>query len=309
MRFVIDNGLKGVAALSNVFPRSRRARAQVDLVAKDVRYAPGHGEFRLLDVYRPKQYSGKLPVLFYVHGGGFRILSKDTHRYFAYRFAAEGFLVVTINYRLTPAGAFPKALEDCTQALLWTLQHAPDYDGDLSRLVYSGESAGGNLSSALAICGSWKRDEPFARDIWDANPAPAALVPACGLLEVGNPERYLERDDLPGWIKKRIAVVCSLYRPEPSGDDDLASPLRFLETAEPPERPFPRVFAPCGEGDPIADDTRRLGSALERLQLPGSTEFYKGGHAFHAFPWSEQAEDCWTDQFNFIHGAIGTETL
>jgi acetyl esterase len=302
MRALIDIGLNTIAKMTDTSARARKAKAQVIKVASDVRYADGYGSSRLLDVWKPRESTGPLPVLFYVHGGGFRILSKDSHRYFAYRFAAEGFLVVTINYRLTPAGTFPHALEDVCLALLWTLDHAEEYGGDTSQLFYAGDSAGANLSTALAICSSWKRSEPWARAVWDRNPAPVGILPACGIMQVSQPERYLERTDIPSWMRQRIEIVCRGYRPEPNDPDDLASPLCFLEAAGPPQRPFPAVFAPCGDEDPIADDTRRLGPALAALDIPNEIKFYEGGgHAFHAFPWSDRSELCWVDQFRFLN--------
>jgi len=305
MKFVVDIGLNTLAQLTDLTSRARKARAQVTKVASDVRYAEGHGDFRLLDVWKPDSKESALPVVFYVHGGGFRILSKDTHRYFAYRFAAEGYLVVSINYRLTPSGTFPGALEDVCQALLWTLEHAQEYGGDVSQLFYAGDSAGANLVTALTICSSWVRPEPWAQAIWDANPAPLGLLPACGIMQVSSPDRYLERRELPGWMRQRIAMVCEGYRPEPTDPDDLASPLSFLEAAKPPDRDFPRVFAPCGEKDPIAEDTRRLGPALDNLDIENEVRFYPGGgHAFHAFPWSDRSEACWQDQFGFLREVI-----
>ena len=57
----------------------------------------GTAEHRL-DLYRPIERTGLLPVVFYIHGGGFRILSKDTHWIMALMFARHGYLVYNINY-------------------------------------------------------------------------------------------------------------------------------------------------------------------------------------------------------------------
>ena len=103
---VIDKGLSGLSRLATLHPKARPARYGVEVV-KDVDYG---GE--LLDVYRPKDVAkdasgDAIPVL-YLHGGGFRILSKDTHWAMALAFAARRradgrrYVVFVPNYRLAP---------------------------------------------------------------------------------------------------------------------------------------------------------------------------------------------------------------
>ena len=116
-------------------------------------------------------------------------------------------------------------------------------------------------------------------------------------------ERYLSRPELPTWIRSRIAAVCQSYLPEQGGDPDrraLADPLVFLEQASLPERPLPAMLAVCGDRDPVADDTRRLGEALKRYPVPSGAPFYPGHHAFHAFIWQEGAKAAWADQLAFL---------
>jgi acetyl esterase len=184
-----------------------------------------------------------------------------------------------------------------------------EYGGDPSRIAYAGESAGANLATALAIAGCWRRDERFARAVWDLGLAPAAVLPACGILEVTNSERYLTRDDLPIWVRDRIARVCRCYLPEAGPDPDavaLASPLTFLERASLPDRPLPPFFAPCGAADWIADDSRRLDRALDRLGIIHESPFYEGGiHAFHALMWTDLSRRLWDDQDAFLSRHVG----
>ncbi|MDP6945138.1 MAG: alpha/beta hydrolase, partial [Myxococcota bacterium] len=263
----------------------------------------GDGPAQRLDIYRPRGVEGPLPTLLYVHGGGFRILSKDTHWMFGYGFAAMGFAVFSIDYRLAPANPFPAAVEDASEALAWVVAHGAEYGADLSRLVYAGESAGGNLVSSLMVAGCWERPEPLARRIWALDARPVAVLPACGMLQVSDGERYLARTELPKWIRGRIKVVCESYLPAPSSDPDantLADPLCLLERADPPPRPLPAVFAVCGDADPIREDTDRLGAALARFDVDGDVRFYSGGHAFHAFVWQPEARRAWTDTQTFL---------
>ena len=271
---------------------------------RDVPY--GAEPARTLDIYRPRGAADGLPVMLYLHGGGFVILSKDTHWMFGRALAARGWLVFVPNYRLAPAHPFPEPLEDCIAALKWVVEHAADYGGDISRLAYGGESAGANLALTLGVMGAWRRSEAFAREVWDLDAAPRAVVSACGILDVAEPERYLMQEKLRPVVRARIANVCNSYLP-PSRrrDGELASPLRFLETAPRPDRDVPPVFAPCGTADPILDDSRRLAAALRGLDVDHWAPLYhRGPHAFHALVWSGLARQCWKDQDAFFarHG-------
>ena len=299
-------GLNGISRAGTLHPMARQWREGVQ-VTRNVAYIDDGREDHTLDVYRPSDRHGPLPVMVYIHGGGFRILSKDTHWMFGYGFARRGWLVFNINYRLAPRYRFPAALEDAAAALRWVVEHASTYGGDPERLALGGESAGANLILSLALAGCWPRPERYAQDVFALPVRPRALVPACGLLQVSEPERYLQNADLPAWVRARVQAICRGYLPDDSGDPDrfaLADPLRFLESAGAPQRPMPPVFAPCGRADPIADDSRRLGLALARLGVPYEQPWYDGHHAFHAIIWTAAAKACWADQDAFLRRVL-----
>ena len=143
---VVDGFFSSLSAMGRALPQASPERHGVERI-ENLSYGP-HGDANLLDIWRPTERASSLPVVLYIHGGGFRSLSKDSHWIMALVMARRGYLVVNINYRLTPAGAYPGAIEDTCAALIWTLDHAADFGGDLSRLVYAGESAGANLTLA-----------------------------------------------------------------------------------------------------------------------------------------------------------------
>jgi acetyl esterase len=299
----VQSALTGLAYAGKLHPASRAWMKGVD-VERDIPYRRGGDPAHLLDIYRPQGVEGPLPVMLYIHGGGFRILSKDTHWMFGAGYAKRGFLVFNVNYRLAPKGIFPDQVVDVAMALQWVMEHAEEYGGDLSRLVYGGESAGANLSLAMMIAGSWKRPEPYAQIVWEAAPKPLAVLPHCGMLQVSDAERYLDNEKLPVWIRDRIATVCKGYLPDSSGDADrfaFADPVVFLEKAGPPDRPLPAVFSVCGTADPVLDDTRRLREALTKFEPESEIRIYEGGiHAFHAFIWQALAIQSWADQDVFL---------
>ncbi|MEO7113739.1 MAG: alpha/beta hydrolase, partial [Polyangiaceae bacterium] len=92
-------------------------------VMRNIVYGPTATRAHMLDVYVPLLRSKPRPVVMYVHGGGFSMLSKDTHRVMAMAFARRGYIVFNINYRMGQKNAFPAPLEDCAEALVWVHRH------------------------------------------------------------------------------------------------------------------------------------------------------------------------------------------
>ncbi|MBP8807649.1 MAG: alpha/beta hydrolase [Kofleriaceae bacterium] len=289
----------GLSRLGRLHPKARPSRHGVT-VDTDLAYGPDPAH--RLDLYRPRR-PGPWPVVFYVHGGGFHMLSKDTHWLMGLAFARAGYLVVNISYRLAPTHRYPAAIEDTCRAWLETLAKLPAWGGDPTRIAVAGESAGGNLITALTLATCQPRPEPFARAVYDAGVVPRAALPFCALLEVSRPERFGARRPLPGWIQGMVARVSTSYLGDaPTGEHrDLADPLVVLEGGAALARPLPPWFAPVGTADPILDDTRRLEKALAARGVPCEARYYPGGvHAFHAFVWQAQARQCWRDALAFL---------
>jgi len=302
---IIDNIFRGMATAGRLHPLARPERHRVE-VLRDIPYHTSGSPEHHLDIYRPLDAKGPLPIILYVHGGGFRILSKDTHWGMALSFARRGYLVVNINYRLAPKNPYPAALEDCAAALTWVANNAPRYGGDLDRLAFAGESAGANLVTSLALVTSYPRPEPFARTAWDLDLRPRAVLPACGILQVSDPERFRRRKaTLPAFTHDRIIEVAEAYiGAAPKHDPsylELADPLLLLERGERPHRPLPPFFVAIGTKDPLLDDSRRLKAALDKLETPCEIRYYPGEvHAFHALLWRENARLCWRHTFQFL---------
>src|SRR5439155_19026230 len=135
-----------------------------------------------------------------IHGGGFRILSKDTHWVMGLAYARRGYLCANISYRLAPRHPYPAAVADACAAYAWVVERIREHGGDAARLVLAGESAGGNLVTALAVAASYRRSEPYARAVWDTGVSPAAVIAACGILQVSDTERFAPRKRLPRYV-------------------------------------------------------------------------------------------------------------
>ena len=93
-----------------------------------------------------------LPVLFYIHGGGWVLCSLDTHDSLCRQIAnLVPCVVLSVDYHVAPEHKFPEPLEDCWAAFEWARSHAADLGGDPRRIAVGGDSAGGKLSAALTL--------------------------------------------------------------------------------------------------------------------------------------------------------------
>src|SRR5580692_6078407 len=105
----------------------------------------------LADVYLPDA-EPPLPVIIWLHGGGWRFgdrrLAPDLTRHFASR----GFAMVSIEYRLSGQAVFPAPLEDVKAAVRWVRSAAERYGFDADHIGLWGSSAGGHLAALAALC-------------------------------------------------------------------------------------------------------------------------------------------------------------
>jgi arylformamidase len=110
-----------------------------------------------LDIYKPKSFSTNAqqtrnPVVVMVHGGGFRGGDKANQsqgRQKASFFAGNGFVYVSVNYRLSPEVQHPAHVEDVAKALAWIVDHIASYGGDPKQIFLMGHSAGAHLAALV----------------------------------------------------------------------------------------------------------------------------------------------------------------
>ena len=94
----------------------------------------------------------KLPLLIYLHGGGWTIGSINSCARFCSELAATGKAkVLAVEYRLAPENPYPAGLDDCVAALQFAQQHAAEWGCDVDLISVGGDSSGGNLAIATAL--------------------------------------------------------------------------------------------------------------------------------------------------------------
>jgi acetyl esterase len=111
-----------------------------------------HAEGIRARVYVPAQARQKpLPVLVYLHGGGWVAGSIETHDPFCRLLASKaGVSIVSVAYRLAPEAQHPAAIEDALAGVRWAVEQCPKWNGDPQRLALGGDSAGGHLAAVVA---------------------------------------------------------------------------------------------------------------------------------------------------------------
>jgi acetyl esterase/lipase len=135
------------------------SRAQKPAVPDDVVFEPGieyanpDGQHLQLDLARPKSGAGPFPAVVCIHGGGFRAGTRQGYDGLCLRLAHEGYVAVTVTYRLAPKYPFPAAVHDCKAAVRWLRASAPKYHIDPDRIGVTGGSAGGHLALFLGVTG------------------------------------------------------------------------------------------------------------------------------------------------------------
>lgn len=120
--------------------------------------------WNLLDVYRPKEQKGKLPVIVNIHGGGWVYGNKEIYQFYGMSLAQKGFAVVNFNYRLAPENKFPAQLCDVNSVVEWMYQNQDTYGLDMERVFMVGDSAGAHLCglySAICTDADYAAEYPF----------------------------------------------------------------------------------------------------------------------------------------------------
>jgi acetyl esterase/lipase len=211
-----DLGLGGTAGLSVGRPVRRRVPARMvfcplPLRARGVQrianvsYGPA-GRRNRLDLYRHRSRPTGAPVLIHFHGGHFRMGGKSREaRALFHRFASQGWVCISADYRLHRAGRFPASQVDAKRAIAWVREHAAEYGADPSLLVVAGGSAGAHLASMAALTAN---DPGFQPGFEHADTSVSAAVCLYGFY--GNrdlagplpssPHAYVRRDAPPFFV-------------------------------------------------------------------------------------------------------------
>lgn len=135
-------------------------------LTSNVPYVENGHERQVLDIYTPEK-SGNvgLPVMFWIHGGGWQVGDKSDVALKPKVLTERGFVFVSTNYRLLPDVTMDDLIRDVAKSLGWVHRNIARYGGDPHRIVVGGHSAGAQLAALICIDDRYLREEGVPFDV------------------------------------------------------------------------------------------------------------------------------------------------
>lgn len=233
----------------------------VKLVA-DLAYVEGGDAQNRLDLYLPEEVKSPLPVVVWIHGGGWQMGSKEGCP--AVPMVLKGFAVASINYRLSSKAAFPAQIEDCKAAIRWLRSNAEKYHLDADHIGVWGESAGGHLAALLGTGGEVQA--------WNGSCGPAEqssrVQAVCDWYGPADFNAAAEKYDVPA-VKQLLGNPTADLKEKAAA----ASPVTYVS---PSSAPFLIFHGDKDEIVPV-EQSQLLADALTKAGVAASLEIVKGG--------------------------------
>ncbi len=246
-------------------------------------------KWQRLDIYRPANAAGKLPVIFDVHGGGWVYGDKERYQYYCMDLARRGFAVVNFTYRLAPDFKFPAQIEDINSAARFTVEHADSYGLDLNNIFGMGDSAGAHMlglyaefltNPEYAASYPFKGDDRFRFN---------AIALNCGCYDVEADDSF-QRKELMTDLLPQGPVIEAMNK---------INVLQHMTDR------FPPTYVMTATGDFLKPQMAMLTQKLLQHEIPYISHFFKSvdapdetgavpelGHVFHLNIRGREARIC-----------------
>ncbi|CAN3128777.1 alpha/beta hydrolase [Mycobacterium sp. smrl_JER01] len=200
-------------------------------------------------IYHPPSDATTLPVVVFIHGGGWTVGDLDSYDGQARLHAAgAGAVVVSVDYRLAPEHPYPAAVDDVWAATRWVAENAAGFGADADRIAVAGDSAGGNLAAVVAQCA---RDAGIGlrfQLLWYPSTTFDTSLPS-----------FTENADAP----ILDLAACKGFTRWYVGDTDLSVPPVTLVPARGELTGLPATYIAVAGHDPLRDDGVRYAALLD----------------------------------------------
>jgi acetyl esterase/lipase len=216
-------------------------------------------------IVRPPGLSGKLPVILYMHGGGWVLGNADTHDRLVRELAVgAGAAVVFVEYDRSPEARYPVAIEQGYAAAQWVKREGAAYRLDADRMAIAGDSVGGNMTAAITLMAAERGDVRFIHQAL-FYPVTDAAMDTASYREFK--EGYFLTADAMAWF-------WDAYLPDTGRRlEPHASPLRAeaeLLAGLPP------ALVIVDEADVLRDEGEAYAARLRKAGVPVTTVRYAG---------------------------------
>jgi acetyl esterase len=218
-------------------------------------------------IIRPANSTGRLPVVMYIHGGGWILGSKNTHGRLVREIAnGVGAAVVFVDYTRSPEAKYPVAIEEAYTATKYIAENGAKMNLDSSRLAIAGDSAGGNMTAAVTILAKQRMGPKIAFQalfypVTDAN---------------FNTASYHQFANGPYHTSKAMEWFWNAYAPDAATRKEItASPLRasVKELSE-----LPSALVITDENDVLRDEGEAYARKLIQAGVRVTATRYLGTH-------------------------------
>jgi acetyl esterase len=290
LAFRADSTPESMRTAMNVAARSAPA---LDVYAVDDLEIPGPEGSLRLRVYRPSA-EPELPILVWLHGGGWVTGSLETHDYLCRMLCdTSDAIVVSVDYRLAPETKFPGGVDDCVAAWQWITTNAVELGGDRDRVALGGDSAGGNLAAVVAIVA---RDEHLPIPVLQLLVYPVTDHEFDSASMVDNAEGYFLLTEQMRWFFDEYASTPADFA------DWRMSPLRA-----PDLEGLPAAVVITAEYDPLRDQGEAYAQRLRDAGVP--TQAVRAEGLFHGFfgmhTFLPPARESWDTAIAALRAAFG----
>jgi acetyl esterase/lipase len=226
-------------------------------IARDIAYAEPRNERQLLDVYAPATGS-KLPVVVWVHGGGWMRGSKNEVDHKPAAFVEKGFVFVPMNYRFVPQVTMDTIVRDVAKSVGWVHANIARFGGDPTLIFLMGHSAGAQLAALLCTDSRYIEAEGVPRT------SLKGCVPVDG-------DTY----DVPLQVATATARRKSLHQPAPKmghpekfGDLERQRELSAVNHVAPNRGIPPFLLLYVADHTDTTAQAYRLWAALDQARVP-----------------------------------------
>jgi acetyl esterase len=216
-------------------------------------------------VYRPGSATGALPVVIYIHGGGWVLGDRETHeRLVSELTVGASAVVVFVEYDRSPESRYPVAVEESYAVLNYVAEHPSEFGADARRIAIAGDSVGGNMTAVLALLAK-ERNGPEVKAQLLFYPVTDASM---------STRTYKEFAEGPWLTKKAMEWFWNQYLPEVSKRADIhVSPINAsLEQL----KGLPQTLLLVDENDVLRDEGEAYGRKLAAAGVRVTSARYNG---------------------------------
>ena len=224
----------GAQIAQPVMARRRPTEVANAAIQRDLVYKRINGAVLTLDLYCPEKVSGPLPVIVWIHSGGWSRGRKE--RCPAVTLVQDGYAVASIDYRLTTTAPFPAQIEDCKAAVRWLRANASTYHLDPDHIGVWGHSAGGHLAALLGTSGGVRELEGTGDNMsYSSRVQAVCVVSGPGdLLQLYRAATGPSGTEINPKVKPALEALIGVPVEENKTKAMAASPITYVSKDDPP---------------------------------------------------------------------------